>query len=83
MKVCTNFSNIQPMMRDSTEEILISFSYRCEGFTWLFRKVLNCSHEGIGTCRREKLIEEFIPHVFPRKDRIRCKGMELDFGFLL
>ena len=83
MKVCTNLSNIQPMKRNSMEEILISFPYRCKGFTWLFRKVMYCSHEGIGTCRRDELIEELVPHVFPRKDRIRCKGMEPDFGLLL
>ena len=83
MEICTDLSNILSMMRDSMEEILISFPHCCEGFTRLFKKVLNCSHEGVGTCRREKLIEEFISHVLPRKDRIGCKGMEPDFGFLL
>ena len=43
MKISTNLSNIQTMMRDSMEEVLISFPYHNNRFTRFFRKVLDCS----------------------------------------
>ena len=42
MKVRTNLSYIQTMMRDSMEEILVSLPYCNKKFTRLFRKILNC-----------------------------------------
>ena len=60
MKIRTDLSNIQTMMRDSMEEVLISFPYYSKRFTRLFRKILNCSHERIGTCGREELVKELI-----------------------
>ena len=41
MKIRTYLSNIQTMMRDSMEEVLISFPYYNKRFTRLFRKILN------------------------------------------
>ena len=46
------------MMRDSIEEILISFPYNSKRFTRFFRKVLDCSHECVSTCEREEFIQE-------------------------
>ena len=58
MKICTDLSNIQTMMRDSLEEVLVSFPYYCKRFTRLFKKILDCSHESIGTCGREELVKD-------------------------
>ena len=68
MKICTDLPNIQPMMRDSMEEILVSFPYHNKRFTRFFREVLDCSHESIGMCEREKIVKEFISHILPGKD---------------
>ena len=68
MKIRTDFSNIQTMMRDSMEEVLVYFPYYSKRFTWFFRKNLDCSHESIGTCDREELVKEFISHVLLGKD---------------
>ena len=68
VKICTNLSNIQTMMRKSMEEVLISFPYNSKRFTRFFRKVLDCSHECISTCWREEFIQKFISHVFPSKN---------------
>ena len=68
MKICTDLSNIQTMMGDSMEEVLVSFSYYSKRFTRFFRKILDCSHESIGTCGREEFVKEFISHILPCKD---------------
>ena len=68
MKIRTDFPNIQPMMRDSMEEVLVSFPYHNKRFSLFFRKFLDCSHEGIGTCEREDFVKEFISHILPGKD---------------
>ena len=68
MKIRTDLSNIQTMMRDSMEEVLVSFPYYSKRFTRFFREVLDCSHESIGTCGRKKLVKEFISHILPGKD---------------
>ena len=68
VKICNNLSNIQTMMRESVEEVLISFPYNIKRFTRFFRKVLDCSHECISTCGREEFIHKFISHVFPCKN---------------
>ena len=68
MKIHTDLSNIQTMMRDSIEEVLISFPYHSKRFTWFLRKVLDCSHECISSCGRGKFIKEFISHVLLGKD---------------
>ena len=68
MKIRTDLPNIQPMMRDSMEEVLVSFPYYIKRLTQFFRKVLNCSHKGIGTCGREEFVKEFISHILPCKD---------------
>ena len=58
MKVRTDLSYIQSMMRDSMEEILVSLPYQSKRFTRLFKKILNCSHESIGMCRREEFVKD-------------------------
>ena len=68
VKIRTDFPNIQPMMRDSMEEVLVSFPYHNKSFTLFFRKVLNCSHKGISTYGREEFVKEFITHILPGKD---------------
>ena len=68
MKVRTDLSHIQTMMRDSMKEILVSLPYRSKSFTRLFKKILNYSHESIGMCGREEFVKEFIQHIFPCKD---------------
>ena len=68
VKICTNLSNIQTMVRESVEEVLISFPYNSKRFTQFFRKVLDCSHECISTSGREEFIQKFISHVLPSKN---------------
>ena len=68
MKICNDLSNIQTMMRESVEEVVISFPYNSKRFTQFFKKVLDCSHECISASRREEFVQKFILHVFPSEN---------------
>ena len=68
MKIRRDLSHIQTMMRDSMEEVLVSFSYYNKRFTRFFRKILDCAHESIDTCGREEFVKEFILHILLCKD---------------
>ena len=56
VKISNNLFNIQTMVRESVEEVLISFPYNSKRFTRFFRKVLDFLHECISTCGKEEFI---------------------------